>query len=89
VCSANWDVTLPRLVLNQMSRERVVRRGGGGKIVVAFREDSKEAQSVRAQLGVGGGARNNGASKRRRIGIWSDPVEGKEWKGGCRAYYIR
>jgi len=31
-----------------MSRERRVGRGGGGEIAVAFREDSKEAQSVRA-----------------------------------------
>jgi len=60
-----------------MSRERVVGRRGGGKIVVALRDASNEAQSVRAQLGVGGGARNKGASKRRRIGIWSDPVEGR------------
>jgi len=60
-----------------MSRERVVRRGGGGKIVVAFREDSKQAQSVRAQFRVGGEARNKVASKRRTIRIWSDPVEGR------------
>jgi len=79
VSRANWDVTLPRLVLNQMSRERVVGRGGGGRIVVAFREDSKEAQSVWAQFGVGGGGRNQGASKRRRLRIWSDPVEGRGW----------
>jgi len=77
VCCANWDVTLARLVLNQMARERVIGRRGGGKIVIAYREDSKEAQSVRAQFGVGGGALNKGASKRRRIGIWSDPVEGR------------
>jgi len=74
---ANCDVIVPGLVLNQMSRERVVGRGGGGKIDVAFREDSSEAQSVRAQFGVGRGALGNGASKRRRIGIWSDPVEGR------------
>jgi len=48
-----------------------------GKIAVALREHSKEAQSVRAQLGVGGGAQDKGASKRRRIRIWSDPVEGR------------
>ena len=45
------------------------REGGGGEIVIDFREVSKVAQWVRAKLGVGGGARNNGASKRRRIGI--------------------
>jgi len=77
VCSANWDVTLPRLVLNHRSRERVVGRGGGGEIVVDFREVSIVAQAVRAQLGVGGGAHNKGAPKRRRIGIWSEPVEGR------------
>ena len=53
VCSANWDVTLPRLVLNQISRERVVRRGGGGLIVVDFREVFSEAQSVTAQKEIG------------------------------------
>jgi len=44
------------LVLNQMFRDCVVGRGGGGEMGVACREDSKAAQSVRAQLGVGGGA---------------------------------
>jgi len=77
VCSANWAVTLARFVLNQVSSEDVVGRGGGGGIVVAFRLDSREAQSVSAQLGVGGGARNRGASKRRRIGTWSEPVDGR------------
>ena len=55
----------------------MVERAGGGVIVVDFREVSMVAQSVRAQLGVGGGARNKGASKRRRIRIWSEPVEGR------------
>jgi len=64
-------------VLNQASSDDVVGRGGGGGIVVAFRPDSEEDQSVRAQLGVRGGARNRGASKRRRIGTWSEPVEGR------------
>ena len=63
VCSANSDVTLPRLVVNQMSRERVVGRGGGGKMAVAFREDSKEGQSVRAQFGVGRGGPKQGGLK--------------------------
>ena len=44
---------------------------------MAFREYSSEGQSVRAQFGVGGGAQNNGASKRGRIGIWSEPVKGR------------
>jgi len=64
-------------VLNQTSRVRVVGRRGGGEMVVAFSEDSMAAQSDRAQLGVCGGARSKGASKRRRIGIWSEPVEGR------------
>jgi len=46
-------------------------------MVVFFREGSMTAQSDRAQLGVGGGAGNKGASKRRRIRIWSEPVEGR------------
>ena len=44
---------------------------------MAFRLASRGAQSVSAQLGVGGGARNRGASNRRRIGTWSEPVEGR------------
>jgi len=60
VCSANWDVTLPRLVLNQTSSERVVGRRGGGEIVVAFSEESKAAQSDRAQFGVGGSSKQRG-----------------------------
>jgi len=75
VCITKRDVTLPRLVPNQMSRERVEGRGGGGEIAVFFREGSNVAQSVRAQLGARGGARNRGASKRSRIGMWSEPVE--------------
>ena len=55
MCNANWEVTLARLVLNQISRECVVGRRGGGEMVVFFREDSMVAQSDRAQLGVGGG----------------------------------
>jgi len=46
-------------------------------MVVAFSEDSMAAQSDRAQLGVGGGARSKVVSKQRRIGIWSEPVEGR------------
>ena len=60
-----------------MSRERVVGRGGLGEMVVDFREGSIVAQSARARVGVGGGARNKGASKRGRIGIWSELVEGR------------
>jgi len=60
-----------------MFRERGLGRGGSGEIVVDFREVSIVAQSVRAQLGVGEGAQNKGASKRRRIWIWSERVEGR------------
>jgi len=70
-------VILSRLVLNQMSTERVVAMGGTGEMQVSLSEDSRVGQSVRAQLGVGGGARKSGASTRRRIGIWSEPVEGR------------
>ena len=49
VCIAKRDVTVPRLVPNQMSREHVVGRGGGGKIAVFFREGTNVAQLVRAQ----------------------------------------
>jgi len=70
-------VILSRLVRNQMSIERVVAMGGTGKIRVALSEGSSVGQSVRAQLGVGGGARMSGASNRRRNGIWSEPVEGR------------
>ena len=46
-------------------------------IAVDFKESSKAVQSVRAQLGEGGRARKKGAPKRRRIGMWSERVEGK------------
>jgi len=46
-------------------------------MTVALSVESMAAQSDRTQLGVRGGARNKGASKRRRIGIWSEPVEGR------------
>jgi len=46
-------------------------------MAVASREASSATQSVRAQLGIGGEARNKRASNQRRIGIWSDPVEGR------------
>jgi len=60
VCSANWDVTLPRLVLNQTSRERVVGSRGGGEITVALSAKSKAAQSDRTQLGARGGPKQRG-----------------------------
>jgi len=46
-------------------------------MVVAFRALSIEAQVVTAQFGVAGGACSNGASKRSRIGIWSESVDGR------------
>jgi len=70
-------MTLPGLVVNQTSRECMEGRGRGGEMTMALSAESRAAQSDRTQLGVGGGARNNGASKRRRIGIWSEPVEGR------------
>jgi len=60
-----------------MSIERVVAMGGTGEMQVALSAESNVGQSVRAQLGVGGGARKSGASKPRRIGMWSEPVEGR------------
>ena len=57
------DLTLPRLVPNQMSRERVVGRGRGGEMAVRFREGSNVALSVKAQLGVGGGGAEQGGFK--------------------------
>jgi len=61
VCMANWAVTLSRLVLNQMSRDRVVGIGGGGGLTVAFSNSSRAFQSERAQLGeAGGGSEERG-----------------------------
>ena len=74
---ANWAVTLSRLVLNQMSRDQVVGIGGGSGITVAISDSSRAFQSERAQLGEAGGALKRGASKRRRMGMWSEPVEGR------------
>jgi len=70
-------VILSRLVRNQMSIERVVAMGGTGEMMVALSEDSSVGQSVRAEFGVGRGAWKSGALNRRRIGIWSEPVEGR------------
>jgi len=60
-----------------MSIDRVVGMGGAGEICAPWSEDSSVGQSVRAQLGAGGGERKRWASKRRRIGILSEPVEGR------------
>ena len=74
---ASAAVILSRFVLNQMFIDRVVGIGGAREIRSALNEDSSVGQSVRAQLGAGGGERKSGASKRRRIGVWSEPVEGR------------
>jgi len=42
----------------------------------SLRQGWRAGQSVNAQLGEGGGGLKRGASKRRRIGMWSEPVEG-------------
>jgi len=60
--------TLLRLVSNQTPSEQEVGRGRGGEISSALRASSTWGQSVRAQFGLGGGARNRGASKHRTMG---------------------
>ena len=77
VCSASWAVTRFRFILINTSRDLGVRRGGASGITMAFREDSSLAKSVRAQLRDAGGAQKRGASNQRRIGMWSEPVEGR------------
>jgi len=67
--SVSWAVTLSGLVLNQMSTERHVARGGASVMVVACSDGPRVGQSVRAELQEEGGARNRGASKRRRIAM--------------------
>jgi len=54
-----------------------VGRGGWGGITIDLRASSTDAQSVRAHLGVGGGARKKGVSKGSKIGMWSEPVESR------------
>jgi len=51
--------------------------GGGGGTFINFRASSTWGRSVKAQFGMGGGARKSGASKRKRLGMWSGPVEGR------------
>ena len=51
-------------------------RRGARDVTADFREDSRVGQSVRAQLGDRVGARTSAASNLRRIGRWSEPVEG-------------
>jgi len=68
---------LSRFVLNQRSIDREVARGGAGVMEASLRQGLRAGQSVNTRLGEGGGALKRGASKRRRIGMWSEPVEGR------------
>ena len=54
---ANQAVILPRFVLNQTSIDWVVLREGADEIEAALSKESNAGQSVRAQLGAGGGAK--------------------------------
>jgi len=56
-----------------------VGRVGGVGIVRALRATITLGNSVRAQLGLVGGRRKRGASKPKRMGIRSEPVEGSGW----------
>ena len=60
-----------------MSQARERLAGGAGGIVSDLRAESTVPQSVSAHLGVRGGAQKKGAPKRSRIGMWSEPVEGR------------
>ena len=68
VWRARWAVILSRFVLNQTSSDFEVGIVGAGEIEDALSAESSADHSVRAQFGVGGGARKRWASKRRRIG---------------------
>jgi len=46
--------------LNKTSNDREVGREGSGEIEAALSEESSAGQSVRAQLGAGGGAKEVG-----------------------------
>jgi len=52
-------------------------RGGGDGTSMEWRASITSGQSVRAQLGMEGGARIKGASKRIKMGMWSEPREGR------------
>jgi len=68
---------LLRLVSNRTPSKWKVGRAGGGVMVSTLGTVSTAVRSVRAQLGLGGKARKNSGSKRMKMGMWSDRVEGK------------
>jgi len=61
-------VTRVSCVSNQASREALVGTKGGGGISKPCRAGERESQSVRDQLGTGGGGVEIGWAKMREIG---------------------
>jgi len=60
-------VILSKFGLNQMSIDLVVGRGGAGEIKAALSEGARAGQSVKAQLGVGGGcAKQRGIKAKKK-----------------------
>ena len=53
---------------NQASRESLVGRAGGGGTTNSLSSGSREGQSVRDQLGEGGGGEENGCESMIRTG---------------------
>ena len=64
---------------NQALNERLVGREGGGGTEKSLSSGTRAGQSVRDQLGEGGGGEVNGYESIMWTGNWSEPVEGR----GC------
>ena len=61
---------------NQASRESLVGREGGGGTMKSLSSGVRAGQSVKDQLGEGGGGEVNGCESMIWTGTWSAPVEG-------------
>ena len=61
---------------NQASRESLVGREGGGETMKSLSSGARAGQSVRDQLGEGGGGEVNECDSIIWTETWSEPVEG-------------
>ena len=62
---------------NQASRDGLVGREGGEGTVKSLSSGTRAGQSVRDQLGEGGGGEVSGYESIIWTGTWSEPVEGR------------
>ena len=76
-----WEVrrvvSRRRCQSNQALNERLVGREGGGGTAKSLSSGARAGQSVRDQLGEGGGGEVLACESIIWIGTWSEPVEGR------------